>query len=179
MARHPPLVNALNAILSLDDEQEVIFIVNDPMFVESSHLPSSVTKRKPDIVLTTLKSCKRWLNIEGSATFQQCKERVAKKCEGDVKAKGKQADVKDKRKAKVKQSEDTQKEKRDWAPVWQFLELKMHKKLKGRQAVFKTTFNIGSLTTPPSGAPAGESRSSIFMNFLVKRALKSTTLLLL
>ena len=57
MDRYLPIVNVLNAILSLDDESQVIFIRNDPMFVESIH-----SKRKPDVVKVELEI---WQEVAG------------------------------------------------------------------------------------------------------------------
>jgi hypothetical protein len=68
----------LNAILSLDDEDpRVIFVVNDPMIVESDHLPAK-SKRKPDIIKVSLKTFKLWLQLTDSTTFDQCREIIAK-----------------------------------------------------------------------------------------------------
>lgn len=152
MDRYLPLVKALNAILSLNDEDEVMFIVNDPMFVESNHLPAYVRKRNPDIVSVTLEFCKKWLDVKEPGTFQQCKLTVAEEeeevegnveaevevegeskveVEGKAKAKAKvtgrgrgKGKGKGKGKEKGKGKQVKQQEKRGWAPIWQFWELK-------------------------------------------------------
>ena len=172
----------MNAILSLDDEPEMVFMRNDPMFVESIHLPDSVTKRKPDVVLVEIESGKKWLGVEASGTFQQCREEageVKSKEEGKGEAKGKSkgkgkpkgkpkgkatAEVgKGKAKAKAKaevgkgEAEVKQKEKRGWMPIEQFWEFKMFKNLKGLSTRLETSFDMNSLTPSASGAPAGES----------------------
>ena len=48
-----PLSNILNAILLF--EPKVIFVVNDPIFLVSDHLPFPA-KRKPDIILVSLET---------------------------------------------------------------------------------------------------------------------------
>ena len=49
------------------------------MFVESIHLPDSVTKRKPDVVLVGIESGEKWLGVEASGTSvtrDNLKERI-------------------------------------------------------------------------------------------------------
>jgi len=136
----------------------MVFIRNDPMFVESIHLPDFVTKRKPDVVLVEIESGKKWLGVEASGTFQQCKEEAGKvKTKGKGKKKGKgMPTAVGKGKAGVKQ-----KEKCGWMPIAQFWEFKMLKKLKDLSARLGSPYDMNSLT--PSGAPAGE--SFIHMSF--------------
>ena len=149
----------MNAILSLDDDEpEMVFMRNDPMFVESIHLPDSVTKRKPDVVSVEIESGKKWLGVEASGTFQQCREEA-----GAVKSKGKgkaTAEV-GKGEAEVKQ-----KEKRGWMPIAQFWELKMRKRLKNLSTRLRSSFDMNSLAPSASGAPTGESFITCAMNFL-------------
>jgi len=55
-ARYPPFVNVLNETLlhfrkrgrQVEDE-DIIFAINDPVVIQSTHLPES-TKRKPDFI---------------------------------------------------------------------------------------------------------------------------------
>lgn len=68
----------MNTILRLDDEDpRVIFIVNDPMIVESDDLPAK-SKRKPDIIKVSLKTFKLWFQLSDDTTFDQCREKIAK-----------------------------------------------------------------------------------------------------
>jgi len=155
----------LNTILSLDDEPEMVFMRNDPIFVESDHLPDSVTKRKPDVVLVEIESGKKWLGVEASGTFQQCREEAGKEGKGKAKERGKPkgqatAEVgKAKAKAEVGkgEAEVKQKGKRGWMPIEQFWEFKMLKKLKDLSTRLESSFDMNSLTPSASGAPAGES----------------------
>jgi hypothetical protein len=57
-ARYPPFVNVLNETLlhfrtrgDEVDDRDVIFAINDPVVIESKHLPVDLsTKRKPDLI---------------------------------------------------------------------------------------------------------------------------------
>jgi hypothetical protein len=174
----------LNAILSLDDGNDAIFIRNDPMYVESIHLPDSVTKRKPDVVLVELESGKKWLGVEESGTFQQCREAAGEaKTKAKAKRKGKgkpQAKGTAKAKAKAKEQEEQEqeqeqeqgkkgkgkaevqrKEKRGWNPIAQFWEFKMLNKLHKLSTTFSSSYEMKDLTLSASGAPEGESPSCI------------------
>jgi len=114
-----------------------MFIHNDPMFVESTHLPTYVTKTKPDVILAELECCKKWLGVEESATFKRCAE-VAGESQG--KGKGK------KRREKTRNPE----EKCSWTPIVQFWEFRMLKRLKGLSKIFRSSFDINS-STPSTG----------------------------
>lgn len=113
------------------------------MFVESTHLPAYVTKRKPGVILVELESCKKWLGVEESGTFKRCKG-LAGESQG---TKGKRKAVK-------------QKEKRSWAPIVQFWEFKKVKNLKGLSNIFRLAFDINSLI-PSTSSPAGESHLNL------------------
>ena len=165
----------MNAILSLDDGSEAIFIRNDPVFVESIHLPDSVPKRKPNVVLVQLESGKKWLGVEESGTFQQCRGAA-----GEAKTKGKRkrkakgkpqpkgtATAKEKGKSKEQEqgkmgkgkTEARREEKRGWNPIAQFWELN---KLGKLSKTFSSPYEMKDLTPSASGAPEGESPSCIF-----------------
>jgi hypothetical protein len=172
MDRYLPIVNVLNAILCLDDESEAIFIRNDPVFVESIHLPDSVTKRKPDVVLVELESGKKWLGVEESGTFQQCREAAGEaktKGKGQKKAKGKsqpmgtaskaeEQDQEQGKKGKGK-AEVRRKEERGWNPIVQFWEFKMRYKLEKLSTTFSLPYEM---TSSASDAPEGENPSCIY-----------------
>jgi hypothetical protein len=159
----------LNAILSLEDGSEAIFIRNDPMFVESIHLPDSVTKRKPDVVLVELESGKKWLGVEESGTFQQCRETA-----GKAKTKGKRRS-KPQANGMVKEQETEQeqgkkgkgkavarrKEERGWNSIAQFWEFKTRNKLDKLSTRFSSLYEMKDLTPSASGAPEGGSPSYI------------------
>jgi len=121
-----------------------MFIRNDPMFVESTHLPTYVTKRKPDVILAELECCKKWLGVEESATFKRCAE-IAVESQG----KGKKRKGKGK-KRKGKGNARNQEEKCGWTPIVQFWEFRMLKRLKGLSKIFRSSFDINSLT-PSTG----------------------------
>ena len=171
----------MNAILNLDDGSEAIFIRNDPILVESMHLPDCVTKRRPDIVSVELESAKKWLDIEESGTFERCREaaseaktkgkRKRKKSKGKSQAKG---TATGKAKAKEHEHEHEQdqgkkgkgkaevqrKERRGWNPIGQFWEIKMRNKLNKLSTTFRSSYGTKDLT-PTSGASEGESLSCI------------------
>jgi hypothetical protein len=165
----------LNAILSLDDGSEAIFIRNDPIFVESIRLPDSVTKRKPDVVLVELESGKKWLGVEESGTFQQCRETAGEaktkgKRKGKPKAKGtatakgmtKEQETEQEQGKKGKgKAEVRRKEKRSWNPIAQFWEFKMRNKLYKLSRTFGSLYKMKDLTPSASGAPEGGSSSCI------------------
>ena len=62
-------MDALNNILLLLNKLEVIFVVNDPMIIQSDYLENA-PKRKPDIILVALATFKRWYNFNGD--FRAC-----------------------------------------------------------------------------------------------------------
>jgi hypothetical protein len=76
----------LNTILSFrDKDPQVIFVVNDPMIVQSDHLPAK-SKRKPDIIKVSLKTFKRWLQLPDNTDFNTCRSRAGT---GKIKISGK------------------------------------------------------------------------------------------
>ena len=176
------------------------------MFVESIHLPDSVTKRKPDVVLVELDSGKKWLGLEESGTFEQCRVAAGEaetKGKGKRKAKGTQqgkgtatakAKAKGKEKEKEQQEQQQQqqqgkkgkgkaeirrKEKRGWNPIAQFWEFKMRNKLDKLSTTFSSSYEMKNLTPSASGAPEGESPSCICYRLSLRREYKSTALQLL
>ena len=157
----------MNAILSLDDGSEAIFIRNDPVFVESIQLPDSVTKRKPDVVLVELESGKKWLGVEESGTFRQCREAAGEaKTKGKAKGKAKgkeqeQEQEQEQRKKGKGKAEIRRKEKRGWNPIAQFWEFKMRKKLNKFSTTFSSAYEMKDSTSSASGAPEGENSSCI------------------
>ena len=54
----------------------MIFFANDPMIVQSDHLPAK-SKRKPDIIKVSLKTFKRWLHLPDNTDFDTCRLRAA------------------------------------------------------------------------------------------------------
>lgn len=82
--RYEPLVDVLNAILSWasKDKAEVIFVVNDPAIVYSPELEHS-SKRKPDIILISLATFRKWYGFT-NATFTQCRTLNTKELGEDV-----------------------------------------------------------------------------------------------
>jgi len=135
-----------------------MFIRNDPMFVESTHLPTYVTKTKPDVILAELECCKKWLGVE-SATFKRCAE-IAGESQGKRK----------KRKGKARNQE----EKCGWTPIVQFWEFRMLKRLKGLSKILRSPFGIDSLT--PS---TGERHSAICHEYSLRGEIKPPRLWLL
>jgi len=67
----------VNAILRFGDEDpQVIFVVNNPMIVQSDHLPAK-SKRKPDIIKVSLQTFKRWLKLSDGTDFNACRLIIA------------------------------------------------------------------------------------------------------
>jgi len=62
-------VDALNNILLSLDKRHVIFVVNDPVIIQSPLLENA-PKKKPDIILVTLPTFQRWYKFNGG--FEQC-----------------------------------------------------------------------------------------------------------
>lgn len=99
------------------------------MFVESIHLPDFVKKRKPDVVLVELESGKKWLGVEESGTFQQCREAAGEaNTNGKGKAKGNGNGTGAAKEGEGK-AEVRRKENHGWKPIAQFWEFKMRNKL--------------------------------------------------
>ena len=104
----------------------MIFVVNDPMLVQSDHLPAK-SKRKPDIIKVSLKTFKRWLRLPDNTDFNTCQVLAANR---EIKIFGKPC----------------------WIDVGQFWELKLGRSLSdlvtnGKE---KTTFRGEDFSTSKS-----------------------------